>query len=137
MSVKRYVNAKMTGYDGPVFPANILKFNQAKGRVTFKDQDYGRMAKAMERRTNHLVSSTNLVQTSDGYHWCFGLVFDLAAGKVLVLFPWSQDWKEKSRVRLDRSIAFYTVGKVPPEEIENISIEFVIVLGEEMVAKSK
>ena len=50
--------------------------------------------------------------TADRYEWFCGLYFsdpDVLPnnGKIAILFPWCQDWSNKERVQLDRSIAVY------------------------------
>ncbi|MFH1455491.1 MAG: hypothetical protein ABIF40_00910 [archaeon] len=58
--------------------------------------------------------------TEDSYTWFWGLHFDAERGQVAVLFPWCQDWGNQDGLRLDRSIAVYSIGNVETQTVDEI-----------------
>ena len=62
----------------------------------------------------------NRDETTDNYHWFWGLCFETNRGEVKILLPREQDLSMRDEVMLDRSIAVYTAGQVSDWEIKTL-----------------
>lgn len=111
MSGKQHFDAKLKGYNPPVFPQWIEELNRLVN---------GFVLQKVGGSINGFLEKTR-PRTSDGYGWFWGLKFSLGLGKrVLVAFPWSQDWERTDGLELDRSIAVYVTRDVIPEELNSL-----------------
>ncbi|MFA6895939.1 MAG: hypothetical protein WC242_01855 [Candidatus Paceibacterota bacterium] len=66
--------------------------------------------------------------TSDDYMWFWGAEFEVGAGKLMLLFPWSQDWDKKDGSQMDRSIGIYTKGDVDDDALSTVLVQIIRVL---------
>lgn len=108
----------LSGYDGPIFPDLIDKLNELAASSNLSGVILQKIGKNIEG----FIAKRNSI-TDDGYWWSWSLHFKTAEGKIAVLFPWP--WGQQ----FDRSIAFYTIGKVDFNEIDHLVLELFAEIG--------
>jgi hypothetical protein len=120
MSTKKHYT-KLEGHEGPYFPEGIDTLNEAYGDEN-KFVTTGADLDKMGRSLTGFVEQ-NRPATEDGYTWFWAQTYSTMDrnGKMIVLFPWSQDWKKRNRTQADRSIAFYKHGEVTIEELSGLA----------------
>lgn len=123
MSGRKHFKAELLGYNSPIFPEGIQALNSAVDRAFINQiilADIGRSIKGFRRLNTD-------VRTQDSYFWFAGLEFNISGEKqILVAIPWQQDWDKKSRLQLDRSIAFYPRGVMITVEVASLLEKLII-----------
>ncbi len=76
-------------------------------------------------------------KTSDGYGWFSARRFSCQRGKIVILFPWAQDWEKQDGSQFDRSIAVYTKGVVTREDVTATISDLAFVLSREFKAREE
>ncbi len=110
---RKQVKTTLEGYDGPIVLVGIDQLNTVLDEVGGTGAGLIKMGKTIEGFKKEIMRP----KTEDDYSWFWGLSFKTEKGEIAVLFPWRQDWDKNDGVQLDRSIAFYTKGKVDPREV--------------------
>lgn len=67
-----------------------------------------------------LEEATRRSSTSDGYDWFWSPTFDTRDGRVMVAFPWCQDFRKNDGTSTDRHITIYAAGNPTAREIDKI-----------------
>jgi len=116
MSLKKHRGAKLERYKGPIFPSILKQLRQ-----TYKDTNTNNGSKLEDigKKVGGYIEMTR-PKTSDGYWWFWALHFRRDRGKVVILFPWAQDWDKADGDGGDRSIAVYTKGLVSPKTVKSL-----------------
>ncbi len=110
------VKTKLNGYKNQVFPEDIDMLNMAYSDYVFTNRSVSNMG---SRIRGYFFD--NEPTTNDGYKWFVGVHFKTRKGQMAVLFPYMKDKTKKDGTKLDRSISFYTDGKV---DVDKICSEF-------------
>ena len=132
MSGKQHVDAKVKGYDKPVFPARIDDLNHAYDQSSIVKYELQKIGGEI---VGFLEDSEPV--SSDSYTWFGGLKYydgphfrTGGSKRILVALPWAQDWERTDGVQNDRSIAFYTFGGVAKDDVEALCEALLKVFGE-------
>lgn len=113
------VTTNLQGYKNQLFSENTEMLN-----IVYSDYIFSNRAIAnIGSRINGYLFDDEPV-TSDGYKWFVGVYFKSKKGKIAVLFPYMRDSEKKDSTTLDRSISFYTDGKVEESQVNHLSSEF-------------
>ncbi len=71
------------------------------------------------RAVSSFVKHTMDNKTRDGYTWLGSLEYKINDAKIIILFPWHQDFKNPES-KMDRSINVYSNKKLPDKEVKNL-----------------
>jgi hypothetical protein len=103
----------------------VKHLNRVYSERPKNNADLREIGRAVSPTAKHILHG----RTADDYIWFGTLEYRLGSVKVVVLFPWSQDW-DSSRSQMDRSINVYSDKKLPNEVvgdlIENIGYQMAL-----------
>lgn len=112
MSGKKHFDARLEDHR-LVFPDRIREMNEVVDNMPMNGLILQRVGNTIKG-----YKGISRPTTSDGYCWFWAIKFRLPIFKrILVAFPWSQDWDKEDGLQLDRSIAFHTSNDVSTKDI--------------------
>ncbi|MFA6436838.1 MAG: hypothetical protein WC242_01815 [Candidatus Paceibacterota bacterium] len=120
---REIVQAGLTGFVGPIEHSLLDALNNAWDNRTSRDEDG--LKNTLSKKIQSFVGPLFRIATSDGYKWFWAANFKIGAGKLVLLFPWSQDWKKKDRSQMDRSIGIYTEGEVDDDALNTVLVQII------------
>jgi hypothetical protein len=121
MSNIQMKEARLTGFEGPFFPASLQALQADYGRPgspidgLLLDQFTG----FFDRRTQMYVIPNPL--TSDGYQWYRAILIGETSRAIVVLFPTTTDRTRADGTTTDRHVALYICGAKKPTDGEQVA----------------
>jgi len=113
--MQQHADAILSGYGKPIFPTVLAQLDKIQEET---QTSTGHELEQAAKRITGYVRQTRPT-TSDGYFWFWALHFrGGVGGKIIVLFPWSQDWDASDGSQNDRSQAIHTKGKVSESDVD-------------------
>lgn len=106
------VQEVLEGFDGPFYPENIDDLNDVFASYNYCGSLLSETGKKIEGFKKLLHRQVTLGSNRVGYSWFWGLEFNFGGNKIVVLFPWVQDWNKTDGIQLDRSIAMFVEKSV-------------------------
>ena len=82
---------------------------------TISNQYLREIGKAVSSFFKHTMDN----KTRDGYTWFGSLEYKIHNAKVIILFPWHQNFNN-AESKMDRSINVYSNKKIPDKEVKNL-----------------
>jgi len=130
MNYTRALEARLDGFDGPIFPDSVDKFMAAQDAWDMHNNySMTKIAKAIPG-----FKGGTVYLTSDGYYWYFGLHFVSQDSEMVILLPEFGDLNEQTnRMERVRSVAVYLSGEFDYESILTQLIEGIINSGKKHV----
>ena len=124
MSNAQMSDATLRGYSGPFFPDYIRKLQEAfYGKRSFSFN--GSNLDIFGLGVPGFVGTKRLKTTGDGYCWFWSMHFKTRTGKVIILFPWGQDFEGSDGTSADRHIALHTDGECTDADIRTIVAQII------------
>jgi len=108
MSNQQHPNARLDGWEGPFFPANL---DELHAQLDIGNQSGGWLFSVLHTLPGFVQGQS--VVTTDDYAWFYAAHFAFHGGDVLVLIPWSQDWDKADGTQRDRSAAVHIRAEAP------------------------
>jgi hypothetical protein len=121
------IRAELAEYGEPTFPEGIDRLNDAFEARRAAQQDLN--GAVLERVGTKVFGFSRMFRptTADDYTWFWALEFARGDGRIIVCFPWAQDWNKRDGSQADRSIAVYARG-ASGEEIDRLLGDLTYVL---------
>lgn len=120
MSSQQHKNALLCGIT-PIFPDLITDLNY----IFSLNEVNGVFLKELGQKIDGFLEMTRPT-TNDGYGWFWALIFKFGTTTIIIAFPWTQDWKKKDEISLDRSIAIYTNNINDVDQVNKLLTNLVI-----------
>lgn len=117
----RKMRSSATFSDAQLFPdslAPLQRFWGGKRTVNFSLPNLNEIGKDLPGF--RCMEATTREKTKDGYVWFWSPTFDTRDGKVMVAFPWCQDFDKRGGTSTDRHISIFTAGNPTAEEVDEI-----------------